>query len=122
MLAAGCNAARDDLSSRIASQFEEKITSLVSLAGSLRMILEKASAFKVFIARSDGEFNGAKFEDENADDTEGVITQSGPVLCATSIGLIKQMPSEMGQGEKVVVLRAKVLLESFLENPDVKLG
>ena len=111
MLAAGCNAARDDLLSRITSEFGERITSLVKLAGRFQMMLEKARNFKVFIARSGGAFDGAEFKDESADDTEDVITQSAPVLCATSIGLIKQIPL----GEKVVVLKAKVLLESFLE-------
>ena len=116
MLAAGCNTARDDLSSKITSQFEEKITSLVRLAGSLQMMLENASDFKVFIAPSGGRFDDAEFEDENADDAEGVITQGGLVLCATSIGLIKQVPSGVGQKERVMVLKAKVLLESFLDS------
>ena len=116
MLAAGCNSARDDLSSKIASQFEEKITSLVRLAGSLQVMLENASDFKVFIAQSGGKFDSAEFEDENAEDTEGVITQGGLVLCATSIGLIKQVLPGVGQKEKVMVLKAKVLLESFLDS------
>ena len=116
MLAAGCNAARDDLSSKIASQFEEKITSLIRLAGSLQMMLENASDFKVFIAQSGGRFDGAEFEDENADDAEGVIPQGGLVLCATSIGLIKQMPSGVGQKERVMLLKTKVLLESLLDS------
>ena len=116
MLAAGCNAARDNLSSKIASQFEEKITSLARLAGSLQIMLENASDFKVFLAQSGGRFDGAEFEDENADDTEGIITQGGLVLCATSIGLIKQMPSGVGQKERVMVLKAKVLLESLLDS------
>ena len=115
MLAAGCNAARDDLPPKIASQFEEKITSLVELAGRLQMMFKQKSDFKVFIARSGKKFDNTQFEDENADDTEGVITQGALVLCTTSIGLIKQMPSEMGQKERVMVLKAKVLLESFLD-------
>ena len=114
MLAAGRNVAWDDLSPGITSEIEKKITSLVELAGSLQMMLEKARNFKVFIARFGGEFDGAEFEDENADDTEGIITPGGLVLCATSIGLIKQMPS--GVGQKEMVLKAKVLLESFLDS------
>ena len=114
MLAAGRNVAWDDLSPRIASEIEKKITSLVELAGSFQMMLEEASGFEVFIARFGGEFDGAEFEDESADDTQGVVTQGGLVLCATSIGLIRQMPSGVGQRE--TVLKAKVLLESFLDS------
>ena len=108
MLAAGRNVAWDDLSPEIASEIERKITSLVKLAGSLQMMLEEASGFQVFIARSGETFDHAEFEVENG--------QGEPVLCATSIGLIKEMPSGVGQSERVMVLKAKVLLKSFLDS------
>ena len=76
-------------------------------------MLEKESGFNVFIAWSGEKFDGAEFEDKNADDTEGVITQCGLVLRATSVGLVKQMPSGMKQKERVV-LKAKVLQVSLL--------
>ena len=69
-------------------------------------MLSSAHDFEVFVARPGETFNGGSMED-----TEG--TQEAAVLCTTSIGLIKRVPLETG--ESVVALKAKVMLESFLD-------
>ena len=74
-----------------------------------------SSDFEVFIARP-----GEKFEDKTMEDADGdqPVIQQASVLCATHLGLIKRLPVgtlwEKGKKQKITVLKAKVLLESFL--------
>lgn len=119
LLSAGCTATQSDVISRVTSRFKEKITLLVELAWRLNKLFDDVISgdFEVFIVRP-----GEKFEEEDMEDTDGDQTgiQDGPVLCATHLGLIKQIPVgaslwEKGKKHTVMVLKAKVLLESFLD-------
>ena len=76
-----------------------------------------SSDFEVFIAQP-----GEKFEDAMMENTDG--DQAGfkeeVVLCATHLGLVKRMPMgtspwEKGDKRKTALLKAKVLLQSFLD-------
>lgn len=117
MLAAGCTAPQSDIITKVTSKFDEKINLLVELAGHLSKMFDEviSNDFEVFIARP-----GEKFKDrmmEDADDGQA-RTEEVLVLCATHIGLIKRVPVgtvwEKGKKQKIMVLKAKVLLESFL--------
>jgi len=117
VLAAGCTAPQSDIITKVTSKFDEKINLLVELAGHLSKMFDEviSNDFEVFIARP-----GEKFKDrmmEDADDGQA-RTEEVLVLCATHIGLIKRVPVgtvwEKGKKQKIMVLKAKVLLESFL--------
>lgn len=123
LLAAGCTAPQSEVMSKLTSRFEGRIASLVELAARLgKMFADVVSSdFEVLIARP-----GDKFEDrtmEDADD-EQIGIRAEVVLCATHLGLVKRAPTvgtslwEKGQKQKITVLKAKVLLESFLNMED----
>lgn len=117
LLAAGCSATQPDVISKVTSKFEGKITLLVELAGRLNKLFDDviSSDFEVFTICPGEKFESKKMEDPDGDQ---VGVQEGPVLCATQLGLIKRIPMgtlwEKGRKQKVTVLKAKVLLESFL--------
>ena len=121
LLAAGCTVPQSDILSRFTSKFEEKITSLVELAGGLGKIFDEIIScdFEVFIAMP-----GEKFEGRIMDDADGgqAGVQETSVLCATHLGLIKRLPVgtlwERGKKQKIAVLKAMVLLEPFLNTED----
>ena len=119
-MAAGCTASQSDIVSTVTSQFEQRISSLVELAVRLGKMFDEviSSDFEVFIARP-----GEKFEDKVMEDTDGdqVGVKEETVLCATHLGLVKRMPMgtslwEKGKKQKITVLKAKVLLQSFLDD------
>jgi hypothetical protein len=66
----------------------------------------------------------SKFEDKIMEDADGdqAGIREASVLCATHLGLIKRLPVgtlwERGKKQKITVLKAKVLLESFLNTED----
>ncbi|KAG9313678.1 hypothetical protein JVU11DRAFT_6023 [Chiua virens] len=116
LLVTGCTAPRSDIISKITSSFREKIVSLVELAGRLNKIFDDviSSDYEIFIVQP-----GEKFVDNIMEDTDGgQVVVEGKVLCATHLGLSKQVPvgTLWDQGEKqwMTVLKTKVLLESFL--------
>ena len=120
-MAAGCAVPRSDIISNVTFKFEEKITLLVELAGLLGKMFDEviSSDFEVFIAGP-----GEKFEDKTMEDADGdqAVIQEASVLCVTHLGLIKRLPVgtlwERGKKKKITVLKAKVLLESFLNAED----
>ncbi|KAI9569160.1 hypothetical protein HD554DRAFT_2190393 [Boletus coccyginus] len=117
VLAAGCTAPQSDIITEVTSKFDEKINLLVELAGRLSKMFDEvvSNDFEVFIARPSEKFNDKMMED--ADDGQARMEEAS-VLCATHIGLIKRVPVgtvwEKGKKQKIMVLKAKVLLESFL--------
>ena len=120
-MAAGCTAPQSDIVSKVASKFEERIALLVELAGLLGKMFDEviSSDFEVFIARPSEKFEEKMMEDADGDQ---VGIQEASVLCATHLGLIKRLPVgtlwEKGKKQKITVLKAKVLLESFLNTED----
>ena len=116
LLAAGCTTARLNIISEVRSRFEEKITSLVNVALRLNNMLDRANNLEVFIAQPGEEFKDESMEAEDPEETADL----GPVLCATSMGLVKRITMPVGMlvetGRKKIVLKAKVILESFLEH------
>lgn len=121
LLAASCTALESDIISMITSKFEERISLLVGYAGRLNKLFDDviSSDFEVLAVRP-----GEVFEARNMEDTDDdqVMIQEGVVLCATHLGLMKRVPEgtlwERGRKQKVTVLKAKVLLESFLSTED----
>ena len=73
--------------------------------------------FKVVAIHPNEEFEEATMEEDKDDYDEAADgTAAGQeVLCSTQLGLVKWVPLESGGRQKVPVLKAKVLLESFLD-------
>lgn len=121
LLAAGCTAPLSDIISKVTSKFEEKIVLLVELAGRLNRMLDEviSSDFEVLVVRP-----GEKFDDKRMEDADGgpAGVEEASVLCTTHLGLIKRIPVgtlwERGKKQKMIVLKAKVLSESFLNTED----
>lgn len=117
VLAAGCTAPLTDIITAVTSRFDEKIRLLVELAGRLSQMFDEviSSDFEVFIGLPGEKFKEKMMED--ADDGQAGTKESS-LLCTTHIGLTKRVPVgtlwEKGKKQKIVVLKAKVLLESFL--------
>ena len=117
VLAAGCTAARSDIITKVVSKFEEKVSLLIELAGRLSKMFDEviSSDFEVFIVKPGEKFQPKMMEDADDDQT---TVEEAPVLCTTQIGLRKWVPLgalwEKGRKRKIVVLKAKIVLESFL--------
>lgn len=104
----------------VTSKFQERITLLVELAVRLNMMLDEVLSSEVFVVRPGEAFEGEKMEAAEDSDQAGI--QEGPVLCTMELGLARWIPGEAPvlelekeKKQKVVVLKAKVLLESFLD-------
>lgn len=123
LLVAGCTTPQSHIMSAIASKFKERITLLVTLAGRLGKMFDEviSSDFEVFLARPRDGFEGKDMEASD-EGQAGVPQEGSAVLCTTHLGLIKQVPVgtlwEKGEKQQVMVLKAKVLLESFLDTED----
>lgn len=121
LVVAGCTTPQSDIIPEVTSKFEEKIALLVELAGRLNKTFDEvvSSDFEAFIVRP-----GDKFDDKEMEDTDDhqAGVQGASVLCTTQLGLIKRIPVgtlwERGKKQKMIVLKAKVLLESFLNTED----
>ena len=121
-MAARCTAPRSDIISKVSSEFKQRITSLVELAARLGKTFDEviSSDFEVFTARP-----GDKLDCETMENTDGCHAGADEetVLCATHLGLTKRIPLgpslwEKGKKRMVTVLKAKVLLVSFLDMED----
>ena len=94
---------------------------LVELAARLGKMFDEviSSDFEVFIALPEAEFDD-KMMEEDADGKQ-VEVKEKTVLCATHLGLVKRMAMgtslwEKGKKQEITVLKAKVLLQSFLDD------
>ncbi|KAN0086233.1 hypothetical protein V8E55_007367 [Tylopilus felleus] len=104
LLVAGCTAPRSDVMSQLRSKFDGTHTSLFNAdAKRLVEVLDDMapSNFEVFIARPHD-----KFDSKTMQEADGNTAEGGLVLCTTSVGLRRELE---------VVLKAKVLLKSFLD-------
>ncbi|KAF8552289.1 hypothetical protein OG21DRAFT_1486320 [Imleria badia] len=123
VVAAGCAASLSAARSKVSSQFKEKVTSIISIAGQFsKMIGEVVAAdFEVLVVRPAQIFEETKMEEDDVDDYEksqGVSrgTATGQkVLCSTQLGMTKRMQLESGNKDRLTVIKAKVVLESFLD-------
>jgi len=119
VMAAGCAASLSTSRSKISSQFGDKVASIISIAGQLsKMIGQVASAdFEVLFVRPVQMFEGTTMEDD-FDEGQGVPsgTATGQkVLCSTQLGLTKRMQLESGDRDWLTIVKAKIILESFLD-------
>ena len=113
-MAAGCAASLSTAKSKVSSQFGDKVTSIISIAGQFsKMIGEVVSAdFEVLVVRPVQMFEETTMED--TDDPRGMATGQ-KVLCSTELGMTKRMQLESGDKDSLTVVKAKVILESFLD-------
>ena len=119
VLVAGCTASQSDIIGTITSKFEDRLTLLVTLAGHLNKSFNEviSSDFEVFLARPGDAFQSKNMEESDEGQARG--QERSVVLCTTHLGLLKQVPVgtlwEKGKKQEVMVLKAKVLPESFLD-------
>ena len=114
IVSAGCAASLSAAKSKVSSQFGDKVTSIISIAGQFsKMIGEVVSAdFEVLVVRPAQVFEETTMED--MDDPRGTATGQ-EVLCSTELGMTKRMQLESGGKGRLMVLKTKVILESFLD-------
>ena len=117
-MAAGCATSPSTAESKV-SQFENKVASIISCAGQLsKMIGEVLSVdFEVFAVRPLETFEETTMEDD-IDEGKGVpngTAMSQKVLCSTRLGMTKRIQRELGDKDRSTVVKAKVILESFLD-------
>ena len=73
--------------------------------------------FEVFAVRPLEMFEETTMEDD-FDEGKGVLsgTATGQkVLCSTQLGMTKRIQRESGDKDRLTILKAKVILESFLD-------
>ena len=118
IVAAGCVASLSTARSKVSSQFRDKVTSIISIAGQFnKMIGEVVSAdFEVLVVRPVQMFEETTMEDDidNQEVPSGTATGQ-KVLCSTQLGLTKRVQMESGYKDRFMVMKAKVILESFVE-------
>jgi len=119
IMAAGYATSLSTARSKVSSQFGDKVASIITIAGQLsKMIGEVVSAdFEVLAVRPLEMFEKTTMEDD-FDEGKGVPdgTATGQkVLCSTHLGMTKRMPLESGDKDKLPVIKAKIILESFLD-------
>ena len=112
VVAAGCAPSASAANSKL-SLFKDKVLSIISIAGQFsRMIGEVVSAdFGVVAPRPLQTFEEATMEQ---DESGNVGSQK--VLCSTHLGMTKRMQRESGKKDMLMVMKAKVVLEAFLDD------
>ena len=121
VMVAGCAISASDAKTKV-SRFGDKVSLIIKLAGQFsKMIGEVVSGdFEVMAIRHDRVFEETTMEEDkdDYDKKHGLAngTAAGQkVLCSTQLGLVKRVPLESGKKKTVSVMKAKVLLESFLD-------
>ena len=117
-MAAGC-ATSLSAARKASSQFEDKVASIISIAGQLnKMIGEVVSVdFEVLTVRPLETFEETTMEGD-FDEGQGVpggTVIGQKVLCSTQLGMRKRIQRESGHRDMLTVVKAKVILESFLD-------
>ena len=103
--------------------FEDKILTAVSLAGRLNQMTNGVVSgdFEVLVVRPGETFHCETMEEESDGNGGGVqVTSDGAetsqtVLCTSELGLTKRVQLGTGEKETKPVIKAKVILESFLD-------
>ena len=118
VVATGCAPSLSITRSKVSSEFGDKVTSIISIAGQFsKMIGEVVSAdFEVLVVRPVQMFEETTMEDD-IDDQEvpSGMAMDQKVLCSTQLGLTKRVQMESGDKDWFTVMKAKVILESFVE-------
>jgi hypothetical protein len=114
-VAAGCALSLSTARSKVSSQFEDKVASIIRIAGQFsKMIGEVVSPdFEVLAVRPIQMFEETTMEGMD-DDPRGIATGE-KVLCSIELGMTKLMQLESGAKDRSTVMKAKVILESFLD-------
>ena len=108
--------------SELSSMFEKKILTAVSLAVRLNQMIGGVVSgdFEVFVVRPGEMFQGGMMEEDTDGSGDGVQGTPGEtetaqtVLCTSEFGLTKWVQLGAGKETKTVI-KAKVILESFLD-------
>ena len=118
VVAAGCATSVAAARSTVSSRFEDRISFILSIAEKLRkMIGDVISAdFSVFAVHPAEKFEEMIMENQKGQKMSSGVARNQKVLCSTHLGLTKRMQLELGREEMSTVIRAKVVLESFLNN------
>lgn len=111
VVAAGCAPSASTANSKLLT-FKDKVLSIISIAGQFsKMIGEVVSAdFGVVAPRPLQTFEETAMEQDESGDVAGQ-----KVLCATHLGMTKRMQGELGKRNTLMVTKAKVVLEAFLD-------
>lgn len=119
VVTAGCAISADDAKTKV-SRFGDKVLSIIRLAGQFGEMTGEvvSSDFEVFGIRPDEPYEETTMEEDVDDYDEAANgTAAGQkVLCSTQLWLTKRIPLEFGEKETLTVMKAKVLLESFLDD------
>ena len=120
VMVAGCAASPASASSKLAS-FEDKVSSIISVAGRFNEMIGKvvSADFAVIAPPPLRAFEGTIMEEDVDDYDRDHSKASGAaagqkVLCSTQLGMTKRVERESGK-ETLTVVKAKVVLESFLD-------
>ena len=92
------------------------MASIISIAGQLsKMIGEVVSIdFEVLIVRPAQMFEATTMQ-EDMDEMPSRTATGQKVLCTTQLGMTKRVQLESEDNDKLTVIKAKVILESFLD-------
>ena len=102
--------------------FEAKILIAISLAGRLNQMIGSVVSgnFEVFVMQPGEKFHEEIMEQDSDDDggaargTSSGTKTAQTILCTSELGLTKLLQLAMGEKETKTVIKAKVILESFL--------
>ena len=118
IVAAGCAISASDAETKI-PRFRDKVSSIIKLAGQFSKMIGAvvSSDFEVMAIRPDEMFEETTMEEDkdNYDEVENGTAAGQKVLCSTQLGLVKRVPLELREKRTLQVMKAKVLLESFLD-------
>lgn len=101
--------------------FENKISSVVSLAGRLNQMISGVISgdFEVFVVQPGETFRSEIMDDmDDSEGTQGGTGTAQAILCTSEMGLAKRVQLGTGKKETKTVMKAKVLFESFLDTKD----
>jgi hypothetical protein len=112
--------------SELSSMFQKKILAAVSLGVRLNQMIGGVVSgdFEVFVVRPGEMFHGGMMEEDTDGSGDGPPVQGTAggtetvqtVLCTSEFGLTKWVQLGTGEKETKTVIKAKVILESFLDS------
>ena len=122
----GCATSQADVISQLSPMFENKISTVVSLACQLNQMMNEVVSgdFEALVVRPGETFHCETMKEESDGSGGGVqATSDGAetsqtVLCTSELGLTKRIQLGTGEKETKLVIKAKVILESFLDTKD----
>ncbi|KAG8215930.1 hypothetical protein J3R82DRAFT_7904 [Butyriboletus roseoflavus] len=112
VVAAGCAPSSSAAMSKVSSQFGDKVSSIISIAGQFsKMIGGMVSAdFEVLAVGPMETFEERTMEKDGGDGKAGATASGHKVLCATNLGMTKRVQLASGKSDTLTVIKAKVVL------------